>query len=148
ERSADVSPHGRLVSGEGGNLADAGVEVEDRVGRRVAEARGEEARQTHRYDVVEGAAAPTRCRQDGVAVRERAAEVDDADGAGEARRPAGIDAVGAGALHLHQVEGSRGEGEAAGDRQRADRVAGRQRAAGQDAGRADRAVAGERGGRL
>ena len=72
------------------------------------------------------------------------AQVHHSHGPGERRRPAGIGAVGGIALHLHHVEARRREDEVAVDRQRADRIARRERAAGENHGRAHDAVAAER----
>ena len=106
-------------------------QIQDHVGRGVAEARREARRQAWRGQAVEpGAAAAARRRQDGVGARDVAAGPEHRlHGAGERRGAGDIGAVGLRGRDLDDVGRGRRQHQVALHRERADRVAGRERAA-------------------
>ena len=118
-------------------------EVQDRVGRGVAQARGEAGREAGGGEAAEGTGAAARGREDGVGARDVGSRPEHRlHGAGEARGTRDVGAVGSRGRDLDDVGGGRRQHQVALHGQGADRVAGRERAA-VDGGVADRAVAAE-----
>src|SRR5262249_19600816 len=120
----------RVRHAERGQGAERGSEIEVHVGRGVAQRRDEAGRQVGGGESVERAAASARGRKDGIGARHVAARRKRRlHRAAEARRAGDIGAVRIGRGDLDEVARGRSHHQIAVHRDRADGVAGRERAA-------------------
>ena len=145
---AVVDPRGdlRLVAVEPGKQREPERQVQAHDVRRVAQTRGDEGRQAACDQCIEGAAHPTRGREDGVAFLEAAGDLEPRQHRARERRRAIDDgAVGRRRRSLDRIEAPRREAQIARDCDRTDRIAGGQRAAGIDPGRGQGAGAADQG---
>ena len=128
-------------------LTERGGEVQDRVGRGVAEIGGEAGGQIGGCQIAERRAVePAPGRQDGIHARHVAARGEGCSHSSSERGTTARNHIGARCVRridLHQVERARLEREIAGNRHRAGGITGGERAAAVDGRRAHRAGAGE-----